>query len=54
MGTKSYLNPQPSAVERENKHCVKPKPTNLEGSEFEKSDKEKKERVIRRGYKTID
>ncbi|CEG61273.1 hypothetical protein [Legionella micdadei] len=49
MGIKSYLNPQPSAVEREDKNCVKPKPTNLDGSEFEKNDKEKNERVIRRG-----
>ncbi|KTC88213.1 MULTISPECIES: hypothetical protein [Legionella] len=48
MSKKSYLSPQPSAVEKENKNCVKPKPTNLAGSELEGNKKEKTQKAIKR------
>ncbi|WP_156935619.1 hypothetical protein [Legionella fairfieldensis] len=48
MNDKNYMNPQPFAVERANKNCVKNKPSNLAGTEFNKNYAEKIKKVQHR------
>ena len=42
---KSYINPQPYAVDRADKEVAKKKETNLAGSEMDKTKKEKKAKL---------